>query len=96
MQNKKFTNTNNKKYIFFLFVANASCTIETNKTLNLVYKCFTINQIYMEIFTFFQILDCLICSLFINLTLRLDCSFFVRHSAIFKIDTLKLVCEVIW
>ena len=50
---KKFTNTNNKKYIFFLFVANASCTIETNRTLNPVYICFTIIQIYMKIFTFF-------------------------------------------
>ena len=29
---KKFTNPSNKKYIFFLFVANASCTIETNRT----------------------------------------------------------------
>ena len=27
---KKFTNTSNKKYFFFLFVANASCTIETS------------------------------------------------------------------
>ena len=43
---KKFTNTSNKKYIFFLFVANASCTIETNRTLNPVCKCFTINQVY--------------------------------------------------
>ena len=43
-----------KNTFFFLFVANASCTIETNRTLNPVYKCFTINQIYMEIFTFFQ------------------------------------------
>ena len=51
---KKFTNTSNKKYIFFLFVANASCTIETNRTKNTVCKCFTINQVYMEIFTFFQ------------------------------------------
>ena len=50
----KFTNTSNKKYIFFLFVANASCTIETNRTLNPVCKCFIINQVYMEIFTFFQ------------------------------------------
>ena len=39
---------------FFLFVANASCTIETNRTLNPVYKYFSINQIYMKIFTFFQ------------------------------------------
>ena len=51
---KKFTNTSNKKYIFFLFVANASCTIETNRTLNPFCKCFTINQVYMEIFTFLQ------------------------------------------
>ena len=51
---KKFTNTSNKKYIFFLFVANALCTIETNRTLNPVCKCFIINQIYIEIFTFFQ------------------------------------------
>ena len=51
---KKFTNTSHKKYIFFLFVANALCTIETNRTLNPVCKCFTINQIYIEIFTFFQ------------------------------------------
>ena len=42
------------KNTFFLYVANASCTIETNRTLKAVYKCFTINQIYMEIFTFFQ------------------------------------------
>ena len=42
------------KNTFFLYVANASCTIETNRTLKPVYKCFTINQIYMEIFTFFQ------------------------------------------
>ena len=51
---KKFTNTSNKKYFFFLFVANALCTIETNRTLNSVCKCCTINQIYIEIFTFFQ------------------------------------------
>ena len=51
---KKITNTSNKKYIFFLFIANASCTIKTNRTLNSVYKCFTINQIYIKIFTFFQ------------------------------------------
>ena len=54
---KKFTKTSNKNYIFFLFVANASCTIETNRTLNPVCKCFTINQIYIEIFTFFKVLN---------------------------------------
>ena len=43
-----------KNAFFFLFVANASCTIETNRKLNPVYKCFTINQIYKKIFTFFQ------------------------------------------
>ena len=39
---------------FFLFVANAPCTTETNRTLNPVYKCFTINQIYMEFSLFFK------------------------------------------
>ena len=43
---KKFTNTNNKKYIFsYIVVANALCTIETNRTLNPVHKRFIINQI---------------------------------------------------
>ena len=56
---KKFTHISNKKYIFFLFVANASCTTETNRTLNSVCKCFivfvaNVYQIDIEIFTFFQ------------------------------------------
>ena len=67
---KKFTNTSNKKYIFFLFVANALCAIEINRTLDPVDKCFAINQIYTEIFTFFKVINLFICSLFIYLTYK--------------------------
>ena len=53
---KKFTNTSDKKYISFSFCSKCFMyyTIETNRTLNPVCKCFNINQIYMEIFTFSQ------------------------------------------
>ena len=61
------------------FLANASCTIETNRTLNPICKCFTINQIYMKIFAFFQSFK-LINMQFIHLLnfqdSRLDCSLF--------------------
>ena len=43
-----------KNTFFFSFLPNASRTIENNRTLKLVFKCFTINQIYIKIFTFFQ------------------------------------------
>ena len=54
---------------FFFFVANASCTIETNRTLNPVYKCFTINQNYRKLSLFLKVLR-FICNLFIYLTYK--------------------------